>query len=83
MLTFKSHKKVKSKYEIVCHDKPSLFDRMFGDKERDRTFVGNSTVWHELPSWNRCNTNIESVLSSFHSKIKYEEETSDEEKICH
>ena len=73
MFTLKSHKKINLDYEIVCHFKPSIFDRLFGDREGDRTFVGSGTVFHELPSWNRCPTNIEVVLSSFHSKIKFKE----------
>ena len=75
MFTIKSHKKINSDYEIVCHDKPTFFNRLFGDKECDRTFVGSGTVWHELPNWNRCATNIESVLSCLCSKIEYDEAT--------
>jgi hypothetical protein len=51
---------------------PGRVARFFGAKPKEVEFIGDCTVWHELPTWKRCGTAREAMLSEFHARIEHE-----------
>jgi hypothetical protein len=52
---------------------PGRVARFFGAKPKEVEFIGDCTVWHELPTWKRCGTAREAMLSEFHAMITHKE----------
>jgi hypothetical protein len=65
----------KHDYKITVDYEPTWLGRLFMVSPRQRVFVGNCTVWHELPSFRRANIGWEGYLSETCAKHKYERES--------
>ena len=60
--------------ELTVYCKPSLFDRLFGDKEGVQRFIGNGKRWYNLDdNWTPCNVGMARTLSHVQSVINYKE----------
>ena len=60
-------------YILTVEKIPGLIGRLFGNKQKDVKYHGSGTVWHEMPTFRRCSTSLECVLSDFYAKISFEE----------
>jgi hypothetical protein len=64
----------KRDYKVTVDYEPTWLGRLLRVGPKQRVFVGNSTVWHELPSFRRAHTGWEGYLSEICTKHKYENE---------
>lgn len=54
---------------VLCT--PGWVSRKFGERVVSRRYRGWLSVWHLFPDGNRCNAEMECMLSDFYMWVKY------------
>jgi hypothetical protein len=73
LLSYKLPKSRTGDYEITVIKSPNFWERLFGHKERELTFVGACTVWYVKhgDKLYRCNISTEYALCNVWKTIEY------------
>ena len=56
---------------LTVVERPGWLGRLFGFESQVHSFLGRCTVWHELPSYRRPGTFMESLLSDFETMAQH------------
>ena len=62
-----------NEYTLTVELFPNFFQKMLGRKSKQQLFFGDESNWRELPSFKKCDEELEAVLTEFLKSMQYQE----------